>query len=52
MESNVSKTLQTNNGINDNSMDYEGKILLSNELLRKRFIVNIKNHFFRCVRSF
>jgi hypothetical protein len=37
MESNVSKTSQTNNGINYNSMDYEGKILL-----RKRFIVNIK----------
>jgi hypothetical protein len=37
MESNVSKTSQTNNVIDDNSMDYEGKILL-----RKRFIVNIK----------
>jgi hypothetical protein len=44
MESKVSKTSQTNNGINDNSMDYEGK----------RFIVNIKikTIFFRCVRSF
>ena len=38
MESNVSKTLQTNNGINDNSMDYECKMFIVNIKIKSTFI--------------
>ncbi len=38
MESNVSKTSQTNNGINDNSMDYEGKMFIVKIKIKSIFV--------------